>query len=94
MVLGEHTLDSHPDCLQKFCAPPVQVIDVDEVVIHEQFRPRAAQVGYDIALVRMKELALLSFVRMIKITHTKPREGVGKNGQGGLKVTPYGLKFL
>ena len=65
MVLGEHTLASEPDCLQKYCAPSIQVIDVDEVIIHEKFRPKAASAGYDIALVRMKDLAVLSFVSMI-----------------------------
>jgi hypothetical protein len=65
VVLGEHTLVLGKDCLNRYCAPEIQEIDVDEVIVHEKFNPKATQVGYDIALVRMKELAVLSFVSMV-----------------------------
>ncbi len=62
VVFGEHTIDQEQDCLKSYCAPKVQVIEVDEVTIHENYKAKAPQQGFDIALVRLKDLALLSFV--------------------------------
>ena len=43
-------------------APPVQLIDVDKVVVHEKFKPSAFDKGNDIALVRLKTMATLFYV--------------------------------
>ena len=51
-----------PDCLNGICSPKVMAIDVDEVTINEKYNPRAAVLGFDIALIRLKTLATLSYV--------------------------------
>jgi hypothetical protein len=64
VVLGEHTLAENPDCLEleNYCNPAIQTIEVEDVTIHEKYNPRAPTLGYDIALVRLKYLAILSYV--------------------------------
>ena len=47
-------------------APPVQVIDVDKVVVHEKFKASAFDEGHDIALVRLKKMITLTYVSLIE----------------------------
>ena len=54
-------MEKSPDCSE---CPPVQIIDVANVKIHEDFNEGANRAGFDIALVRLKDLALLFFVRL------------------------------
>jgi hypothetical protein len=61
-VLGEHTVAENPDCLKNYCNPAIQTIEVEDVTIHEKYNPRATTLPYDIALVRLKDLAILNYV--------------------------------
>jgi hypothetical protein len=45
-VLGEHALASGKDCLKSYCAPAIQEIDVDEVIVHEKYNPKIPQVSF------------------------------------------------
>lgn len=55
VVLGELEVGTNPDCdaTGRFCAPPIQVFGVDEVVVHENWDKSKYKEGYDIALVRL-----------------------------------------
>ncbi len=61
-MLGEHTVAENPDCLKNYCNPGIQTIEIEDVIIHEKYNPKAPTLGYDIALVRLKDLAILSYV--------------------------------
>ena len=62
VILGEQNVETVHDCPN---CPEVQVIDVDDVIVHEKFVLRRFLNGYDIALVRLKTLAVLFFVRVL-----------------------------
>ena len=62
--MGEHTLDTNPDCRRRgdFCLPQNQTLSIDKVVIHPKWNIEQFTNGFDIALVKVKEHILL-FVR-------------------------------
>ena len=60
VILGEQNVETVHDCPN---CPEVQVIDVDDVIIHEKVDHRTFL--NDIALVRLKTLAVLFFVRVL-----------------------------
>lgn len=49
--LGEHNVNSDPDCLDGVCAPPVQDINVEEYVCHTGYDSELKQ--HDICLIRL-----------------------------------------
>ena len=55
-------METSQDCP---ACPPVQIIDVATIKIHNDYNGRASAAGNDIALVRLKDLAILFFVRFL-----------------------------
>ncbi|KAK7071261.1 hypothetical protein SK128_016446 [Halocaridina rubra] len=59
--LGEHTLNSDPDCKNGECAPPYQSIGIEDTIIHEQYgSPRQCSRCNDIALLRLDRAVQLT----------------------------------
>ena len=56
VVVGEHTLNTSPDCRKSgdFCLPENQTLAVDVVIKHPSWNIEEYYNGYDIALVRVK----------------------------------------
>ena len=52
--VGELDLSKDIDCTNRFCAPPPQDLEVEEVVHHDNWNFKEFKKGYDIALVRVK----------------------------------------
>ena len=70
MVIGEHNVTTEPDCFDRQCsktAPPVQRIEVDDIIIHEKYTDETILDGYDIALIRLKTPASLFIVSSIAV---------------------------
>jgi len=66
LSLGELILGEKKDCINNDCLPTPQTIDVEEVIIHPDWKPRDFYKGNDIALVRLAELAVLNYVNICK----------------------------
>ena len=64
VILGEQNVETVRDCPN---CPEVQVIDVDDVIVHQKFVLKRFLNGYDIALVRLKTLAVLFFVSFLNL---------------------------
>jgi hypothetical protein len=56
-------VEKAPDCDE---CPPVQIIDVESITVHKDYRAKAPAAGNDIALVRLDKLAVLFYVRFQK----------------------------
>ncbi len=57
IVVGEHNLLQDPDCVtfrgRKDCAPKVQRLTPEKVIIHEDYDSPRFELGNDIALIRL-----------------------------------------
>lgn len=58
--LGEHDIESNPDCTenvgdQKECALPVVNVAIEELIPHEEYNPDDRNQYHDIALLRLKQ---------------------------------------
>lgn len=53
--MGEHQISTEIDCIKtprkNICAPPVEDIDIEEIIIHEKYQKT---LYHDIALIRLK----------------------------------------
>ncbi|XP_055617454.1 CLIP domain-containing serine protease HP8-like [Toxorhynchites rutilus septentrionalis] len=56
--LGEHNLDSEPDCVKRVCAGPVKEYIIEELIPNENFNGYSAD--HDIALIRLEKQVELS----------------------------------
>ncbi|XP_058467406.1 CLIP domain-containing serine protease B4-like [Malaya genurostris] len=68
--LGEWDFEVDPDCTEEDdeinCAPPVQEIDLEQIIPHEGFSVKDSNKEHDIALVRLANEAIISnFVKPI-----------------------------
>jgi hypothetical protein len=52
--LGDHDLSLHKNCAGRHCGNPMRVNEIDEVVPHESFNPRAINRRHDIGLIRLR----------------------------------------
>ncbi|XP_050716077.1 serine protease 7-like [Eriocheir sinensis] len=64
--LGEHSLDTDPDCQQNLCAPTPQDIPVEQVIVHPQYRSPCRTCN-DIALLRLARPATLHPLHVVPI---------------------------
>ncbi|XP_040573509.1 phenoloxidase-activating factor 3 [Lepeophtheirus salmonis] len=60
IVLGEHNINSNPDCTNKFCAPSTQKRTPIKIITHEKWNIHTPTKGYDIGLVRMDRPVILA----------------------------------
>ena len=58
--LGEWDLSSDKDCQGEVCSSPVQDIEIEEIIPHENYLPRGKSQSHDISLIRLKEEAKLN----------------------------------
>lgn len=63
--LGEHNIETVKDCnpIQGICAPPVQDVAIDDVIIHPDYAPNSYK--NDIALIRLSDSANFSYGKFI-----------------------------
>lgn len=52
--LGDHDLSLSKNCAGRHCGNPMRVNEIDEVIAHESFDPRAVNRKHDIGLVRLR----------------------------------------
>lgn len=57
VILGEHNLETDPDCTDEFgtyeCTNPILNVTVDEIIIHPRYRGEIGNYTFDIALIRL-----------------------------------------
>lgn len=56
---GEHDLGSERDCdldEEESCLPPVQDIEIAEIIIHSEYKTENSYPFHDIALLRLKQI--------------------------------------
>lgn len=67
--LGDHDLSLSKNCVGRNCGNPMRVNEIDEVIPHESFNPRAINRRHDIGLVRLKSSVRYSSKR--RLSHAK-----------------------
>lgn len=70
--LGDHDLSLHKNCAGRHCGNPMRVNEIDEVIPHESFSPRAINRRHDIGLIRLKASVQFSSEKTLNNTNNKP----------------------
>lgn len=58
--LGDHDLSLSKNCAARHCGNPMRVNEIDEIIPHESFTPRAINRKHDIGLIRLKAIVQFS----------------------------------
>lgn len=69
--LGDHDLSLHKNCAGRHCGNPMRVNEIDEVIPHESFSPRAINRRHDIGLIRLKASVQFSSEKTSNISNNK-----------------------
>ncbi|EDW81955.2 uncharacterized protein Dwil_GK25542 [Drosophila willistoni] len=83
--LGEWNVTTNPDCQQfrqdRICAPAYQDFQIEQIIVHEQYKPNEANLGRhdnyanDVALLKLKEAVIFSeYIMPVCLPPANPNE--------------------
>lgn len=93
--LGEWDLESNPDCVTRQgveqCAPPVQDVGIEKILMHKNYTRRVSKGGkIDMALLRLdREVTMGKYVHPICLPRTESEAEIGDDQE--LLVAGWGM---